>query len=522
MFCQTEGTSFGMKIDFGITSVPLSGRNSTFPNQNATGTISGGFLNSSTSNSGFGQPSQSHTQFGGFGNTNTVPFVNQQTMNPFGTNALTQALGQNNNQTGFGFNPNGQPSSQDLNNPFLRTNISAPIALNSSAGSTDVSGTVVKFNPVAGTDTIQNRGLTQTIRVLYWCINFMKEYEEKSLEELRFEDYKQGRKGPQTQTTGFTNTSASTGGLFPSASTNFFNQPFTFPNSSNTNNQFVTPSTSLFPPKTSTNSIFNNPQTSGFSQSNPSTGFFNLKPNSFWPSPSSGFNQLNPKPAFSTANTQATQNFLYKPPGFSLTPSATAVNNNPFSNLQKNTYTFAPSLNYRPFNFPNSNPPPLPQIFKTQFPFNSSTMKQNSSTTNPIHDQILGLMTTPFGRCSLLKNLQTSSNKTDHVRNFKSAFTVNKPRNRTQYKIATNTSLKIKPKVIGVGVPQKALFDSLEQEDSYLLETFQVHPSAKRLVFRSKPSDTFQTVGSDNSDANISATSSCGESSTTDKENLEL
>lgn len=514
MFCQTESTTFGMKIDFGITSVPLTGRNSAFPNQNATGTITGGFLNSSTSNSGFGQPSQSHTQFGGFGNTNTVPFVNQQSMNPFGTNALTQALGQNNNQTGFGINPNGQPSTQDSNNPFSRPNISAPISSNSSPGSTDISGTIVKFNPVVGTDTIQNRGLTQTIRVLYWCINFMKEYEDKSLEELRFEDYKQGRKGPQT--TGF----SSTGGLFPSAVTSqpaatFFNQPFTFSNSSSNSNQFVnTPATSWYPTKT--NSIFTNPQGSCFDPtpaSNSTTGFFNLKPNPYWSYQRGGFNQPTTS-VFSTkpANTQATQNFLY-PSGFSLTSA-----NNPFSNLPKSTFTFAPSANYRPLNYPNSNCPPIPQLFKTtsQFPFSSSTIKQNSSTT--IHDQILGLITTPFGRCSLLKNVPTSSTKAEHARTLKSAFTVNKSRNRTLYKIATTTSSKIKPKVIGVGLHQKALFDSLEQEDSNLLETFQVHPSAKRLVFRSKPAtDTFQT-----SDANISTTSSSGESSTTDKENFEL
>ncbi|XP_051168766.1 nuclear pore complex protein Nup98-Nup96-like [Leptopilina boulardi] len=536
MFDQTESTAFGMKINFGISSVPLISRNSSLPIQNSSGTITGSLFNRSTSN--FGQTSSTQAHFGGFGNTNTIPFSNQQSTNAIGTNTFTPlALNQANNQTGFGFNPFVQPQSQQTNNPFVRT--SNFFNSSSSSGFRDTSGTVVKFNPVVGSDTIQNRGLTQTIHVLYWCINVMKEYEDKSLEELRFEDYKQGRKGLQT---GFSNLSTPGISTTNQSSTGFFNKPFMFSTPSITNNQF--PTTSPFPSNNSTNFVFNKPQNSGFvsTQSNQNN---QSKPLSLWSTSCNGFNPSNSstnlfisKSCFLPENTK--QNFLFKPSGFSLTSNAmntTFNNNNPFSNLQRNinlftpnsntyktpfsTTGFAPSYNYRPFNFPSSNSSIIPS---------SLIANQTQNTvSNPIPNQILGLITTPFGDSSLLRNLQSSSsNKAEHMAKTKSAFIVNKPMSRTQYKISTNnSSLKIKPKLInGSGLHQKTLFDSLENEDSYLLETFQVRPSAKRLVLRAKRSSNNSKTGENflakNSETNISTISLCDETSATDKENQEI
>lgn len=56
-------------------------------------------------------------------------------------------------------------------------------------------GTVVKFNPLTGTDTMQKSGITHSINTKHHCITCMKEYESKSLEELRWEDYQSNRKG---------------------------------------------------------------------------------------------------------------------------------------------------------------------------------------------------------------------------------------------------------------------------------------------------------------------------------------
>ncbi|XP_037869821.1 nuclear pore complex protein Nup98-Nup96 isoform X2 [Bombyx mori] len=59
----------------------------------------------------------------------------------------------------------------------------------------------VKFNPVVGTEVVMKNGTSQNINIKHHCITFMKEYEGKSLEELRLEDYMAGRKG-STATTG--------------------------------------------------------------------------------------------------------------------------------------------------------------------------------------------------------------------------------------------------------------------------------------------------------------------------------
>lgn len=64
-------------------------------------------------------------------------------------------------------------------------------------GTTTQSGTVFKFVPVTGTDSMQKSGIAQTISTKHHCITCMKEYEGKSLEELRWEDYQANRRGNQ-------------------------------------------------------------------------------------------------------------------------------------------------------------------------------------------------------------------------------------------------------------------------------------------------------------------------------------
>uniref|UniRef100_A0A3B3V3C7 Nuclear pore complex protein Nup98-Nup96 n=1 Tax=Poecilia latipinna TaxID=48699 RepID=A0A3B3V3C7_9TELE len=134
--------------------------------------------------SGFG----TSTSSGGlFGSTNT-------TTNPFG--ASSSLFG------GSGFAANQQP------------------------------GTTVKFNPPTGSDTMVKAGVTTSINTKHQCITAMKEYENKSLEELRLEDYQAGRKGPTNPMApgagglfgGATPTSSASTGLFgPTASNSNFN-----------------------------------------------------------------------------------------------------------------------------------------------------------------------------------------------------------------------------------------------------------------------------------------------------------
>ena len=58
-------------------------------------------------------------------------------------------------------------------------------------------GDTVKFSPPTGTDSAWNasKGVID-IKVKFQCITIMKHYENKSIEEIRFEDYSSNRKVP--------------------------------------------------------------------------------------------------------------------------------------------------------------------------------------------------------------------------------------------------------------------------------------------------------------------------------------
>ncbi|XP_068436301.1 nuclear pore complex protein Nup98-Nup96 isoform X3 [Clinocottus analis] len=157
-----------------------------------TGTTTSLFGNTGTGASGglFSQPSNAFgankpTTFGkvslpscppGFGTTATsgglFGSTNTAASNPFGGGGVASLFG------GAGFTAAQQP------------------------------GTTVKFNPPTGTDTMVKAGVTTSINTKHQCITAMKEYENKSLEELRLEDYQASRKGPTNPM------AAPTGGLF--------------------------------------------------------------------------------------------------------------------------------------------------------------------------------------------------------------------------------------------------------------------------------------------------------------------
>ncbi|XP_033744102.1 nuclear pore complex protein Nup98-Nup96-like [Pecten maximus] len=199
---------------FGQTSTSTGG---LFGSQPATGTFgqsqSGGFTFGSTPAAGttsggglFGQQPQQNTGsglfstpatanafgsktpgFGGFGATSTpgtgTSLFGQQPSN-------TSLFGQTAGSSGFG--QQQQPNSQV--------------------------GTNLKFSAPVSQDTMVKNGVSTHISTRHQCITAMKEYQNKSLEELRVEDYLAGRKGKQ-QAAFFGATPASSSGGFS------FNKP---------------------------------------------------------------------------------------------------------------------------------------------------------------------------------------------------------------------------------------------------------------------------------------------------------
>ena len=123
-------------------------------------------------------------------------------------------------------------------------------------------GTTIKFAALPGQDQISKNGSSQTINTNHQCITAMKEYEIKSLEDLRWEDYQANRKFPTQQSSQFgtslfstttttpANTSFSSGGLFSGAQPAF----------GTTRTTTTLPSTSLLSLSTSTSGIFGSTQ----------------------------------------------------------------------------------------------------------------------------------------------------------------------------------------------------------------------------------------------------------------------
>lgn len=104
---------------------------------------------------------------------------------------------------------------------------------------------IAKFQAQQETDTMLKSGQNTFVQTKQQCISFMKEYQEKSLEELRLEDYMANRKGPQA--------GSSAGGLFAAQQpAGVFGQTTTANTSLFGQSSAVQPSTGLFGPTANT------------------------------------------------------------------------------------------------------------------------------------------------------------------------------------------------------------------------------------------------------------------------------
>uniref|UniRef100_A0AAR2LBS6 Nuclear pore complex protein Nup98-Nup96 n=1 Tax=Pygocentrus nattereri TaxID=42514 RepID=A0AAR2LBS6_PYGNA len=202
-----QNTGFGTTGGFGSSAFGTT--NNTGGLFGATQNKPGGLFGSSTfsqpvtssTSSGFGFGAASGTSNSLFGSTNTGGGgLFSQQGNAFGANkpASFGTFGTSTSSGGlFG-------TTSTTSNPFGGTSGS----LFGSSGFTATPGTTIKFNPPTGSDTMVKSGVTTSINTKHQCITAMKEYENKSLEELRLEDYQAGRKGPSNPM------AANTGGLF--------------------------------------------------------------------------------------------------------------------------------------------------------------------------------------------------------------------------------------------------------------------------------------------------------------------
>ncbi|NWS76773.1 NUP98 protein, partial [Crotophaga sulcirostris] len=308
MFNKSFGTPFGGSTGFGTTST--FGQNagfgttsggafgtSAFGSNNNTGglfgntqTKPGGLFGSTT----FNQPATSSTSTGfGFGtSTGTSNSLFGTTSTGGGLFSSQNNAFAQNKPAGFG-NFGTSTSSGGLfgttntnSNPFGSTSGSLFGPTSFTAAPT---GTTIKFNPPTGTDTMVKSGVSTNINTKHQCITAMKEYESKSLEELRLEDYQANRKGPSNPVGAgaaaglfgsSTSTSSTASGLFGSSTANTgfsYGQNKTAFGTSTTG--FGTGTTGgLFGQQSQTTSLFNKPfgqatttQNTGFSFGNTST-----------------------------------------------------------------------------------------------------------------------------------------------------------------------------------------------------------------------------------------------------------
>ncbi|XP_074466676.1 nuclear pore complex protein Nup98-Nup96 isoform X2 [Sebastes fasciatus] len=219
-----QNTGFGTAGGFGTSGFGAA------PNTGGlfgpTQTKPGGLFGSSTFNqpapsstsTGFGFGAATGTSTGLFGNTGTGASggLFSQPNNAFGAQKPTSfgKVSLPSCPPGFGTSTSSGGlfgSTNTASNPFGGGGVASLFGGSGFTAPQQQPGTTVKFNPPTGSDTMVKAGVTTSINTKHQCITAMKEYENKSLEELRLEDYQAGRKGPTNPM------AAATGGLFGTA-----------------------------------------------------------------------------------------------------------------------------------------------------------------------------------------------------------------------------------------------------------------------------------------------------------------
>ncbi|CAG0880668.1 unnamed protein product [Cyprideis torosa] len=201
-FGSNPGSSAG--FSFGTSQTPAFGQK-PFGSTSSFGTGGASTL-FGQSTTGFGAAPQQNSLFG-----STQATAQPTSTSLFGTAANASPFGQKSTTFGGGFGSTsggglfGQTPQQPTPSLFGQTSTmtsggslfgSTSTFSTAFAGTAPV-GTTVKFNPPTSTDTMMKNSISSQINTRHQCITSMKEYESKSLEELRVEDYLAGRKAAQ-------------------------------------------------------------------------------------------------------------------------------------------------------------------------------------------------------------------------------------------------------------------------------------------------------------------------------------
>ncbi|XP_024907345.1 nuclear pore complex protein Nup98-Nup96 isoform X5 [Pteropus alecto] len=556
MFNKSFGTPFGGSTGgFGTTS--------TFGQNTGFGTASGGafgtsaFGSSSSTGSLFGN---SQTKPGGLFGTNSFsqPATSTSTGFGFGTSTGTSnslfgtastgtslfssqnnAFAQN-KPTGFG-NFGTSTSSGGLfgttnttSNPFGSTSGSL---FGPSSFTAAPTGTTIKFNPPTGTDTMVKAGVSTNISTKHQCITAMKEYESKSLEELRLEDYQANRKGPQNQvgagtTTGLFGSSPATSsatGLFSSSTTNSgfaYGQNKTAFGTSTTG--FGTNPGGLFgQPNQQTTSLFSKP----FAQAitTPNTGFsFGNTSTLGQPSTNTmglfGVTQASqPGGLFGTATNTSTGTAFGTGTGlFGQTNTGFgAVGSTLFGNNKLTTFgtstTSAPSFGTTSgglFGFGTntsgnslfgSKPGPGTLGTGLSAGFGTALTDPNASAAQQavLQQHINSLTYSPFGDSPLFRNPMSDPKKKEERLKPTNPAAQKALTTPTHYKLTPRPATRVRPKALQTtGTAKSHLFDGLDDDEPSLANgAFMPKKSIKKLVLKNlNNSNLFSPVNRDSED----------------------
>ncbi|KAM6342136.1 nuclear pore complex protein Nup98-Nup96 isoform 2-T3 [Podargus strigoides] len=556
MFNKSFGTPFGGSTGFGTTST--FGQNagfgttsggafgtSAFGSNNNTGglfgssqTKPGGLFGSTT----FNQPATSSTSTGfGFGtSTGTSNSLFGTTSTGGGLFSSQNNAFAQNKPAGFG-NFGTSTSSGGLfgttnttSNPFGSTSGSLFGPTSFTATPT---GTTIKFNPPTGTDTMVKSGVSTSINTKHQCITAMKEYESKSLEELRLEDYQANRKGPSNPVGAgaaaglfgsSTATSSTATGLFGSSTTNTgfsYGQNKTAFGTSTTG--FGTGTTGGLFGQPQTTSLFNKPfgqttttQNTGFSFVNTSTlgqpntntmGLFGVTQ----PSQPGGL-------FGTTANTNAGTGFgsgagLFGQPntGFGVGGS-TLFGNKPagFGTTTTSAPSFGTTTGGGLFGFGANTAgnslfgnKPATGTLGTGLGtgFGTALTDPNASAAQQaiLQQHLNSLTYSPFGDSPLFRNPMSDPKKKEERLKPTNPAAQKALTTPTHYKLTPRPATRVRPKALqSAGSAKSQLFDGLDDDEPSLANgAFMPKKSIKKLVLKNlNSSNLFSPVSRENED----------------------